>query len=83
MEGDLLDALVLGSGLSCGTRLRVEVWSAGTLAVLSGPRVNRRLVDLRSPLTLQCKRVDKTLDGLRQKSRCLDGGQMPDPGHHQ
>jgi hypothetical protein len=35
MQGDPLDALVLASGLSCGTRLRVELWSAGTLAALS------------------------------------------------
>ena len=31
MEGDLLDALVLGPRLRCGTRLRVTAWGAVTL----------------------------------------------------
>lgn len=31
LEGDLLDALVLGSRLSAGTRLRVKAWGAVTL----------------------------------------------------
>ena len=82
MEGDLLDALVLGPRLSCGTRLRVK-GVCGYAGRVERPAGKPRLVDLRSPLTFQCKRVDKTLDGLRQKCRCLDGRQMPHPGHHQ
>ena len=31
MEGDLLDALVLGPRLGCGTRIRVRAWAAVTL----------------------------------------------------
>jgi inorganic pyrophosphatase len=32
LEGDLLDAVVLGPRLACGTQLRIQAWGAVTLA---------------------------------------------------
>ena len=56
MEGDLLDALVLGRRLSYGTRLRVKAWGAVTLTD-RGMSDDKLVCSSRRPSDAECRDV--------------------------
>jgi len=58
LEGDLLDALVLGPRLALGTRIRVKAWGAVTLT--DRGMSDDKLVCSRSrPSTAECRDVER------------------------
>ena len=56
MEGDLLDALVLGRRLPYGTRLRVQAWGAVTLTD-RGMSDDKLVCSARRPSDAECREV--------------------------
>lgn len=56
MEGDLLDALVLGPRLRCGTRTRVKAWAAVTLTD-RGMQDDKLICSAQPPSAAQLERV--------------------------
>ena len=56
MEGDLLDALVLGQRLPYGTRLRVKAWGAVTLTD-RGMSDDKLVCSSRRPSEAECREV--------------------------
>ena len=66
LEGDLLDALVLGPRLARGTRLRVPAWGAVTL-MDRGMCDDKLVCALKRPDAAECERV---LAFFRRYARC-------------
>jgi len=56
LEGDLLDALILGPRLALGTRIKVRAWGAVTL-IDRGMADDKLVCSSQRPSRLQCERV--------------------------